>query len=214
MSVRCSSRPPIPCAGSLALLLVATRAPAQQRDEVLVAELARLLAAADARAFAPALLRGALGHPQPTVRRQAALAAGRIGDPGAVDLLVAALRDSDRAVQAAAAFALGMLKDPRAVEPLAALVRAVAPAQQGAPEVEAVTALAKIGGDEAARALGDLLGSGSRPGIAPPPAVTAAPLEAWPARPPGPPPGPVRGPGGPGPPAPRAAGVAPGPPRA
>src|SRR2546422_656537 len=178
MSVRCSSRHPIPFACSLALLLVATRAPAQQPDEVLVAELARLLAAADARALDPALLRGALGDPQPTVRRQAALAAGRIGDPGAVDLLVAALRDSDRAVQAAAAFALGMLKDPRAVEPLAALVRAVAPAQQGAPEVEAVTALAKIGGDEAARALGDLLGSGSRPGIAPPPAVRAALLQA------------------------------------
>src|SRR5438445_456797 len=120
MSVRCSSRHPIPFACSLALLLVATRAPAQQPDEVLVAELARLLAAADARAFDPALLRGALGHPQPTVRRQAALAAGRIGDPGAVDLLVAALRDSDRAVQAAAAFALGMLKGPRAVGPRAA----------------------------------------------------------------------------------------------
>src|SRR5439155_1091976 len=90
-----------------------------EKQGVYLAELARLLAAADARAFDPALLRGALGHPQPTVRRQAALAAGRIGDPGAVDLLVAALRDSDRAVQAAAAFALGMLKDPRAVEPLA-----------------------------------------------------------------------------------------------
>src|SRR5207245_844322 len=94
-----------------------------------------------------ALLRDALGHARPAVRRQAALAAGRIGDPAAVDLLVAALRDSDRTVQAAAAFALGLLKDPRAVEPLAVLVRAVAPAQQGAPEVEAVTALAKIGGD-------------------------------------------------------------------
>src|SRR5213080_3199633 len=89
----------------------------------------------------------ALEHARPAVRRQAALAAGRIGDPAAVDLLVAALRDSDRTVQAAAAFALGLLKDPRAVQPLAALVRAVAPAQQGAPEVEAVTALAKIGGD-------------------------------------------------------------------
>jgi cyclophilin family peptidyl-prolyl cis-trans isomerase/HEAT repeat protein len=179
MSVGCSSRRAIPFASSLALLLVATRAPAQQPDEVLVGELARLLAAADARAFDPALLRAALGHAQPGVRRQAALAAGRIGDPSAVELLVAALRDSDRAVQAAAAFALGLLKDPRAVQPLAALVRAVTPAQQGAPEVEAVTALAKIGGDEAARALGDLVGSGSRPGVAPPPAVSAALLEAW-----------------------------------
>src|SRR2546430_5120051 len=141
MSVPCSSRRAIPFACSLALLLVATRAPAQQPDEVLVGELARLLAAADARAFDPALLRAALGHAQPAVRRQAALAAGRIGDPTAVDLLVAALRDSDRAVQAAAAFALGLLKDPRAVQPLAALLRAVAPAQQGAPEAEAVTAL-------------------------------------------------------------------------
>ena len=178
--MRCSRRRPIPFSCSLALLLLgAARAPAQQPDEVLVAELARVLAAADARAFDAALLRNALGHARPAVRRQAALAAGRIGDPAAVDLLVAALRDSDRTVQAAAAFALGLLKDPRAVEPLAALVRAVAPAQQGAPEVEAVTALAKIGGDQAARALGDLLGSGSRPGIAPPPAVSAALLEAW-----------------------------------
>src|SRR2546427_8989454 len=77
MSVRCSSRRAIPFACSLALLLVATRAPAQQPDEVLVGELARLLAAADARAFDPALLRAALGHAQPAVRRQAALAAGR-----------------------------------------------------------------------------------------------------------------------------------------
>src|SRR5256885_9424737 len=188
MAVRCSSRRAIPFACSLALLLVAPRAPAQQPDEVLVGELARLLAAADARAFDPALLRAALGHAQPGVRRQAALAAGRIGDPTAVDLLVAALRDSDRAVPAAAAFALGLLQDPRAVEPLAALVRAVAPAQQGAPEVEAVAALAKIGGDQAARALGDLLGSGSRPGIAPPPPRSAALLQAWGPRPPAPPP--------------------------
>src|SRR2546428_12707595 len=123
MSVRCSSRHPIPFACSLALLLVATRAPAQQPDEVLVAELARLLAAADARALDPAPLRGALGDPQPTVRRQAALAAGRIRDPGAVDLLVAALRGSARALPAAAAVALGVLKDARGRGPPAAPVR-------------------------------------------------------------------------------------------
>src|SRR2546422_8026162 len=107
MSVRCSSRHPIPFACSLALLLVATRAPAQQPDEVLVAELARVLAAADARAFDAALLRNALGYARPAVRWQAALAAGPLGDPAAVDLLVAALRDFDRTVQAAASFALG-----------------------------------------------------------------------------------------------------------
>ena len=78
--MRCSRRRPIPFSCSLALLLLgAARAPAQQPDEVLVGELARLLAAADARAFDPTLLRAALGNAQPGVRRQAALAKCRRG---------------------------------------------------------------------------------------------------------------------------------------
>jgi len=60
------------------------------------------------------------------VRRQAALAAGRIGDVAAVDLLVPALSDTSDVVRAAAAFALGLLKDARAVAPLLQLVRATA----------------------------------------------------------------------------------------
>ncbi len=77
MSSICSSRFPIPCAcRAIALSLVA---------------LARLLAAADTRVYDTALFREALRHPDPFVRRQAALAAGRIGDPQAVDQLVAAL---------------------------------------------------------------------------------------------------------------------------
>src|SRR2546423_3673765 len=134
------------CALSLVLVLVA-RPAAAQRDEGTVELLARLLGAADARTFDSALARSTLGHPDPFVRRQAALAAGRSGDTAAVTPLVAALRDSNAAVQAAAAFALGLLKDPRALVPLAALTRT----GDGAPQCEAVTALAKIGGGEGPR---------------------------------------------------------------
>src|SRR5881296_2461866 len=109
MCSTCSSRSPIRCASKVALLLLAAPlawqvATAQQQDEALVGELARLLAAADARAFDPPPFREALQSPDAGVRRQAALAAGRIGDPAAVDLLVESLADSNPSVQAAAAF--------------------------------------------------------------------------------------------------------------
>lgn len=182
----CSSRRRIPCVCSAALflLLVALPAAAQQpapsTDETLVGQLAALLAAADARRLDASAIREALANPNPAVRRQAALAAGRIGDAAAVDLLVPVLGDTTPAVQAAAAFALGLLKDARALPPLLQLVRAAPAAGQGAPQVEAVTAIAKIGGDEGARALLEIIATGS-PGAPPPipPVVAAAVLESW-----------------------------------
>src|SRR5256886_1332587 len=170
MSSSSSNRCPIRSACSAGLLLVlAATAPwrcglAQQQDEALVGQLARLLAAADARAFDAALFRGTLHHPGPGVRRQAALASGRIGDPAGTDLLVEAWADAGPAVRAAGAFGLGLLKDARAIEPLLALVRAVPAAEQGPPQSEAGTAIAKIGGDEGAGALHAILGTGSTPG--------------------------------------------------
>ena len=138
-------------------------------DETTVGILANLLAAADARRFDAAALREALGHSNPAVRRQGALAAGRIGDATAVDLLLLALNDSSDYVEAAAAFALGLLKESRAIPSLLLSARA--------GQVEAVTAIAKTGGDEGARALSEIIAGGS------PEASTAtidqALLEAW-----------------------------------
>lgn len=153
---------------------------AQQPDEALVGQLARLLAAADARRFDAPALREGLRHPEALVRRQAALAAGRIGDPAALELLVPVLADSSEPVRVAAAFALGLLKDARAIPPLVASVRGVPAAEQGPPHAEAAAAVARIGGEAGARALREILQTAS-PGAAAqsPPAVAAALLEAW-----------------------------------
>jgi cyclophilin family peptidyl-prolyl cis-trans isomerase/HEAT repeat protein len=166
-----------------ALLVAAARpgagqvaAPAQ--DEATVGLLARLLALSDARRFDGAVLRQALQSDNPNVRVQAALAAGRIGDPEAVEPLVAGLNDSVVAVQATAAFALGLLKDPRAVEPLLAIVRSVPAASQGPRELEAITAIAKIGGPQGADAIRLVLQAAPLGQTVPPTASVAA-LEAW-----------------------------------
>src|SRR5256886_14813659 len=134
-SNRCPSRSA--CSAGLLLVLAAT-APwrcglAQQQDEALVGQLARLLAAADARAFDAALFRETLHHPDPGVRRQAALAIGRIGDPAGTDLLVEALADSGPAVRAAAALGLGLLRGAPRTAPPPALVLAVPRAAPAPP---------------------------------------------------------------------------------
>src|SRR6267378_3663317 len=146
-------------------------------DETTVGLLASLLAAADARRFDPAALREALASNNPAVRRQAALAAGRIGDATAVDLLLPVLTDTVPSVAAAAAFGLGLLKDARAIPALLQTIRAVAPADQGPPQLEAVTAIAKIGGDDGARALTQITTAASP--TAPTAVADAALLEAW-----------------------------------
>jgi cyclophilin family peptidyl-prolyl cis-trans isomerase/HEAT repeat protein len=158
---------------ALFLLVSAGQALAAQQpapaDETTVGVLAAVLAASDARRFDAAPLRVALSHSNPAVRRQGALAAGRIGDVAAVDLLLPALNDSSASVQAAAAFGLGLLKDARAIP---ALLLGV----QGG-QIEGVTAIAKIGGDEGARALTDIIAGGTLGASTP--AVDQALLEAW-----------------------------------
>lgn len=175
------NRRALPCL-ALAVLVAAlpARAWAQQAppiNEATVTELTRLLAASDARTYDEALLRDGLQQAEASTRRQAAFAAGRIGDTAATPMLITALTDSVDGVRAAVAFALGLLKDPRAVQPLLDLVQRTAPAQQGFGTSEAVTAIAKIGGAEGARALQIIIDAG-RPGTTNQ-AVSVALLESW-----------------------------------
>lgn len=162
--------------GSTSLAGAASQQP-RAPDEATVTLLASVLAAADARRFDAVVLREGLGHAGPGVRRQAALAAGRIGDPNAVDLLLPVLNDSVAGVRAAAGFALGLLKDTRAIAPLLQVVRGVAANEIGAPQLEAVTAISKIGGDEGARALAEIIATGSPAAASR--VVDQALLEAW-----------------------------------
>src|SRR2546429_544004 len=60
-----------------------------------------------------------------------------------------------------------------------ALVRSVPGTSQGPPQTEAVTALARIGGDDGARALRELLGLGTTAGVATSAVQSAALLDAW-----------------------------------
>jgi cyclophilin family peptidyl-prolyl cis-trans isomerase/HEAT repeat protein len=183
MCASCSHPFRIPCAfravALTAAVLLGRPLAAQVPDEARVGGLARLIAAADARSFDGALIGAALRDADPALRRQAALAAARIGDAAAVDLLVPVLADSDAGVQATAAFALGLLKDARAAPALLQLVGSVPATEQGPAQVEAATALARIGGADGAAAIREILGNGSTPGVATTPARSIALVEAW-----------------------------------
>ncbi len=133
---------------------------AAQQDEPLVEILAKLLAAEDARDFQEGLFGEAARHDASLVRRRAALAMGRIRDKAATEMLLDLLSDSEETVAVAAAFALGLLGDTTALLRLKDLVLRPRPAEQGAVESEAVAAVGRIGGEEAAQVFAEILGRG------------------------------------------------------
>jgi HEAT repeat protein len=123
--------------------------PARAQNETLIEVLAPILEATDARRWDETVLRRGLAFPDSTVREQAALAAGRLGDPGAVPLLVPTLDDTVAIVRAAGAFALGLVGDTAAVAPI---IRRLtnAPTLDAESAAEMAGALARIGGQTAA----------------------------------------------------------------
>jgi cyclophilin family peptidyl-prolyl cis-trans isomerase/HEAT repeat protein len=158
----------------LALPLVA-----RAQDEVDVEQLARVLAAEDARDWQPELFERSLLSPDSVVRRVAAMAAGRIGDLRATPLLLRTLEQPDSTVRVAAAFALGLLRDSTAVQPLVRRLTGLPPLDSPTA-VEAVTALAKIGGPEAADFFaGVLQGKVAVSQADPAPTISQVLLEAW-----------------------------------
>jgi cyclophilin family peptidyl-prolyl cis-trans isomerase/HEAT repeat protein len=162
------------------LLSLAPRAVAAQ-DPAIVEVLASILQTEDMRQYSAIVLGGAARHPDPLVRRVTARAVGHIGDPGGTDLLLELLQDPDSTVQREAAFALGQLRDPRALPALRNLVINTPAERQNDVDAEAVTAIAKLGGAEAAAVFRELLGpwSARAASAAPPAVVDAAINEAW-----------------------------------
>jgi cyclophilin family peptidyl-prolyl cis-trans isomerase/HEAT repeat protein len=184
MSGRHSTKLRIPfgCSG-IALLAALSLGPrvATAQDPAIVEVLASILQAEDARQFSTIVLDGAARHPDPLVRRVAARAVGHIGDLQGTDLLLELLQDPDSTVQREAAFALGLLRDPRALPALRELVINTLPDRQNDVHAEAVTAIAKLGGPDAAAVFRELLGpwAARATSAAPPVVVDAALNEAW-----------------------------------
>jgi cyclophilin family peptidyl-prolyl cis-trans isomerase/HEAT repeat protein len=131
-------------------------APLLAQDPAQVEALAPLLMAEDRRAFDPPVLGQGLRDPDPLVRQTAATTVGRIGDRRGVALLVPLLADPSPTVVTATFFALGLIHDSSAVAAIAARLRSPDSLSNDAVG-EAATALARIGGNEAARFLGSAL---------------------------------------------------------
>jgi cyclophilin family peptidyl-prolyl cis-trans isomerase/HEAT repeat protein len=127
------------------------------QDAATANDIGLLLSAEDHRVFDSPLFVRMAQHPDSLVRQRAAIAMGRIGDRGAVQVLAPMLADRDSMVRTEAAFALGRLGDRSVVPELAALSARFAPVESGEFITEIVTALAKLGGPEAERALGAIL---------------------------------------------------------
>jgi cyclophilin family peptidyl-prolyl cis-trans isomerase/HEAT repeat protein len=164
---------------TLICLGIGLSAAARAQEPANVEQLARLLAAEDARDWQPELFERSLLTPDSVVQQVAALAAGRIGDLRATPLLLRALDQPDSTVRVAAAFALGLLRDSAALEPLIQRLTALPPLDT-ATAAEAVTALAKTGGRRAAEFFAAVLqGKAALSQTDPAPAIGQILLESW-----------------------------------
>ncbi len=115
---------------------------APQRTTVPAATMLRIVRAEDERRWEESDLGALLSDAGAAVRRRAALAAGRIGDEGAVAPLSTLLRrDTDEGVRAVAAFALGEIEAASGADALLETLR-----MSRAPEIRgrALEALGKI----------------------------------------------------------------------
>jgi cyclophilin family peptidyl-prolyl cis-trans isomerase/HEAT repeat protein len=108
--------------------------------------LGRLLEMEDARSAGDGELERLMRHPEPGIRRRAALAAGRIGDPALVPSLLDLMNDQEVEARQMAAFALGLLGEAAAVERLVAALSDSHPVVRG----RAAEALGRIGDPRAA----------------------------------------------------------------
>jgi cyclophilin family peptidyl-prolyl cis-trans isomerase len=142
------SVPPVPLlarvSALLALtspLLLAAPKPPPPRVPTRMEKLVRVLALEDSRSAGGGELDRLLRDPDRGVRRRAALAAGRVGDPALVPALVDLMNDQEPLIRQMAAFALGLVGDASAVERLAASLADSDPVVRG----RSAEALGRIG---------------------------------------------------------------------
>ncbi len=173
---------PFPIRFACSLLLLASAAPtATAQDAAVVDAVAAILATEDARRYDRVVLEQGARHEAPVIRRRAVLAMARIGDRLAVPTLLTLLADPDSTIRQDAAFALGQLADPAAVARLRELVLATPTPDHTQLHAEAVSALVRIGGSDAANILSELMTRSGTAGSASPlaPSLTRARREAW-----------------------------------
>jgi len=124
--------------------------PLAAQAEATVNQLAPILAAEDARNFDEALLRRGVEDADTLVQRTAIRAIGHIGDVRGASILFEFLARPDVAdLHAEAAFALGLMRDSTLVPELVAWLQGTQQLRASAVG-EGVTAIARIGGPEAA----------------------------------------------------------------
>jgi cyclophilin family peptidyl-prolyl cis-trans isomerase/HEAT repeat protein len=152
------------------------------QDEAVVDVIARVLRCEDTRAFDVAVLAEAAGHAEHIVRRRAALAMGRIGDPAGTPILLDLLNDPSSVVRQDAAFALGLMADPSSFDQLRELILEADRGSRDGTYTEAVTAVARLGGQPTADLFEELLERWVGRVVAgndPPSTVMQALSEAW-----------------------------------
>ena len=139
------------------LLLVAAAFPAQAKTPSSPAsrieKMARLLAFEDRRSLGDGELDRYLADPDPGLRRRAALAAGRVGDPASLPTLIQRMNDAEPEVRQMAAFAMGLIGDKQAVERL--LASLLDP--EAVVKARAAEALGRIGDPRAAPAIAKMV---------------------------------------------------------
>ena len=138
---------------SLAVLLlalgIAVATAAKDEPPTFTEILGRILQMEDTRSTGGGELDRLLRHREPGIRRRAALAAGRIGDPYLVPTLLDLMNDQEIEVEKMAVFALGLLGDPAARDRLIAALGDSEPTVRG----HAAEALGRIGDPRAAEAV-------------------------------------------------------------
>ncbi|MFN7971860.1 MAG: peptidylprolyl isomerase [Acidobacteriota bacterium] len=142
----------------LLAVMVAASVPARAAGDT-----AKILQHEDRRDARDGYLAGLLKSPSSALRSRAALALGRIGDPGSIDALAALLADPDASVRGSAVFALGEIGDPAIVPKVAELALDPDPAVR----VYVAEALSKAPTADGLGAAMRVIGSDPKDAIAP-----------------------------------------------